>query len=357
MNEDPLDAIPPLDTEQAAAYDQGLALRSDAEDRRPGWVQRCITVALETAHPFPRGEARIALQSAPAADVVAALLPPLTSENRRLRRRAMTLLPRLDAAELLRQMAAWLPTASKDGKRAACVVLAAVGGAATPLLQQLAADAEPVVQRRAQRALQVIADRDAGKLTRGDGGASPQRPKSYADSATRPFGLRPPPKGAPGAPLQRPRSFAVAAFNFSYGVNLGVLIRSAEAAGAEAVWIVGRDFYYRPSTKGTDWWIPVELLESPRACIDRAHREGFQIVALQQSDRAQSLFDADWPERPLIVVGNEGDGLPASFLDAADLQIEIPVTGQIDSLNVSVAASVAIYAFLGARARRTAPPP
>jgi tRNA G18 (ribose-2'-O)-methylase SpoU len=144
----------------------------------------------------------------------------------------------------------------------------------------------------------------------------------------------------------------VAAFNLSYGVNLGVLVRSAEAAGAEAVWIVGRDFYYRPSTKGSDWWIPIEIVETAQACVERAGRQGFQIVALQQSPRAVSLYDAPWPERPLIVVGNEGDGLPPSLVDAAALHVEIPVYGEIDSLNVAMAASVAMYQFRAWQAQR-----
>ena len=152
----------------------------------------------------------------------------------------------------------------------------------------------------------------------------------------------------------RERSFAVAAFNFSYGVNLGTLIRSAEAAGAESVWIVGRDFYYRPSAKGADWWIPVEVVASAEECLERARAEGFSVVALQQGPRTADAWSAEWPERPLIVVGNEGDGLPAWFADAADLQVELPVWGEIDSLNASVAASVAMYAFRAWQARREA---
>ncbi len=334
---DPLRATPPLSTEDAAAYRDGLAIRALAESGEAGWIDACVDLALNATHAFPRGEARIALQLAAAEEVVAALLPALTSENRRLRRRAMTLLPRLDPDEVVRQMMEWLPSASKEGKRAACVALAAVGEPALGLLRQLADDAERTVQRRAVRALAVIAER---------GSSSADDVEN--DSARRPFGLRPPREGMP----VRARSFAIAAFNFSYGVNLGVLIRSAEAAGAEAVWIVGRDYYYRPSTKGSDWWLPVEVLESPAACIEKAHDEGFSIVALQQGSAAVPLYDVEWPERPLIVVGNEGDGLPPEFVDAADLQVAIPVHGRIDSLNVSVAASVAMYGYLGARAKR-----
>lgn len=335
------DHPPELPPHEQAAYDLGLEIRALAGARAQGWLTRCVAVALHSDHPFPRGEARIALQLAPAADVVAALLPPLTSPNRRLRRRAMTLLPKLDAAELVRQMAAWLGTASREGRRAACVVLAAVGDEAEPLLHRLAADPEPTIQRRAQRALALLAERRAARAS---GDAQPPLP----ESAERPFGLRPPRDDLP----PRPHSFAVAAFNFSYGVNLGVLIRSAEAAGAEAIWIVGRDFYYRPSAKGADWWLPVELIETPAACLERARAEGFGVVALQQGPRAVSVFDAPWPERPLIVVGNEGDGLPPAFAEAADLQVQIPVYGRIDSLNVAMAASVAMYAFRAHQARK-----
>ncbi len=336
-----LGSIPPLAPGDAAAQEAGLALRARAELRDDGWVEAAVEAALHADHPFPRGEARIALQCAPAPEVVAALLGPLTSEHRRLRRRAMTLLPRLDAVEVVRQMRAWLPGASRSGKRAACVVLAALGHPGADLLATLSRDADPAVARRAGRALALLAERRRSVEAPVEASAEAPGGDAEGRSDLRPFGLRPPPQGAPA----RPRSFAVAAFNFSYGVNLGVLIRSAEAAGAEAVWIVGRDFYYRPSTKGSDWWLPVELIDSPQACLERARAEGFQVVALQQGPDAQPLFEARWPERPLIVAGNEGDGLPAAFLDACDLQVAVPVYGQIDSLNVAVAASVAMYAY------------
>lgn len=337
-----LHEIPQLAPAEAAAYAQGRELRALAEARTDGWVNRCLEMALEAEHPFPRGEARVALQQAPAPTVVRALLPALTSQNRRLRRRAMTLLPRLEAAELLRQMEPWLAEASREGKKAACGVLGAVGEEGTALLRVLAGDADPSVARRATRALAVNEERATQAVVA-------LRKEPTSESALRPFGLRPPPHGTMP---ERAGTFAVAAFNFSYGVNLGVLIRSAEAAGARAVWVVGRDFYYRPSTKGSDWWIPVELLPTPMACIERARAEGYAIVALQQGSAAQPLYEVEWPQRPLIVVGNEGDGLPPDFLEASDLQVSIPVVGRIDSLNVAVAAAVGMYAYLGAQERR-----
>ena len=330
-----LDSIPDLDSDEQAAYEAGLAVRADAESRSPGWIERTVEVALNTNHGFPRGEARIALQLGPAAEVVEALLPALLSPNKRMRRRSMTLLPRLDPEEVCRQLDPVLETGSRKSRRAACVALAAIGAPAQALLTRLVDDSDETIRNRAARALEAIA-------------ARPPEPADRTLSSVRPFGLP-----YRGAPPPRPRSFAVAAFNFSYGVNLGTLVRSAEAAGAEAVWIVGRDFYYRPSTKGTDWWLPITIA-TPTDCLARAQEEGFEIVALQQGAAAQPIWEAEWPERPLIVAGNEGDGLPQRFIDAAALQLELPVVGNIDSLNVAVATSVAMFAFRGWQARQSA---
>ncbi|MCY3558999.1 MAG: HEAT repeat domain-containing protein [Chloroflexi bacterium] len=329
-----LGCIPDLNSEEQAAYEVGLAVRADAEARAPGWVARTVDVALNTNHGFPRGEARIALQLGPAEEVVAALLPALLSANKRMRRRSMTLLPRLDPDEVCRQLDPVLESGERNSRRAACVALAAIGAPASALLERLTDDPDGAIRNRARRALDAIAARPPD---------NDNRNLSYV----RPFGLP-----YRDAPPPRPESFAVAAFNFSYGVNLGTLVRSAEAAGAESVWIIGRDFYYRPSTKGTDWWLPVETFDSVNDCLARAVEEGFEVVALQQGSKAQPVWEAEWPQRPLIVAGNEGDGLPSSFVDAAVLQLELPVFGQIDSLNVAVATSVAMYAFRGWQARQ-----
>ena len=336
-----------LSAEEENAFQSGLEVRRLVAERPKGWISRCAEVALTAEHGFVRGEARIGLQIAPAPEAVAALLPALLSENRRMRRRAMTLLPRLEPEAVAAGISSVLPEASVGARRAACVALAAVGRAGLPLLEELAGDSDVAVARRAARAVEAV-------LARGDSG-EPGADGDRSRSSVRPFGLLPPVGRMP----ERERSFAVAAFNFSYGVNLGTLIRSAEAAGAEAVWIVGRDFYYRPSAKGADWWIPVEVLATPAECLERARAEGFGVVALQQGEQTADAWSAEWPERPLIVVGNEGDGLPAEFAAAADLRVELPVWGEIDSLNASVAASVAMYAFRAWQARtgRTPRPP
>ena len=108
-----------------------------------------------------------------------------------------------------------------------------------------------------------------------------------------------------------------------------------------------------PQPRAPTGGCPVVTVESPAACLELAHDQGFEIVALQQGEEARAIWEAEWPERPLIVAGNEGDGLPQHFIDAAALQLELPVVGNIDSLNVAVATSVAMFAFRGWQARQS----
>ena len=125
-----------------------------------------------------------------------ALLPALLSPNKRMRRRSMTLLPRLDPEEVCRQLDPVLETGSRKSRRAACVALAAIGAPAEALLTRLVDDSDETIRNRAARALEAIA-------------ARPPEPADRTLSSVRPFGLP-----YRDAPPPRPRSFGVAAFNF-----------------------------------------------------------------------------------------------------------------------------------------------
>ena len=73
------ETLPPLSRTDQAAYDLGIEIRGVASTAAPGWLDHAVDVALNHPHPFPRGEARIALQLAPQDEAIAALLPPLAS--------------------------------------------------------------------------------------------------------------------------------------------------------------------------------------------------------------------------------------------------------------------------------------
>ena len=70
---------------------------------------------------------------------------------------------------------------------------------------------------------------------------------------------------------------------------------------------------------------------------------GFSILALEQTPRAQNIKDFQAPNKFALVVGNEVTGVSEELLSLADAVLEIPMPGQKRSLNVSVAAGVALF--------------
>ena len=79
------------------------------------------------------------------------------------------------------------------------------------------------------------------------------------------------------------------------------------------------------------------------ALVRKAREENYQIVAIQQTAASEPYHKAIYPPRPLFVVGSEDVGMPDSLREAADLVVEIPQFGIIDSLNVATAATVVIF--------------
>ncbi|SNC59708.1 tRNA G18 (ribose-2'-O)-methylase SpoU [Kytococcus aerolatus] len=134
--------------------------------------------------------------------------------------------------------------------------------------------------------------------------------------------------------------------------NVGAIFRSAAALGADAVLVTPRcaDPLYRRSVRvsmGTVFQVPWTRIDPWPAGVATLQGAGFTVAALALTDDAISLreLQADPPERLAIVLGTEGDGLARSTVDAADLAVQIPMSGGVDSLNVAAASAVAMYAI------------
>lgn len=206
-------------------------------------------------------------------------------------------------------------------------------------LARAADDADEGVRWLAHRAT-------SGKLDRQRAHGHRGREPSAGASATWPFGLPPPQSGGPSTEAL---PLAVGTVNLSYNLNLGVLIRAAEAAGASEVLVAGRDFYHRVAAMGTDRYLDIRFLDSTEALVEHARAKGYQLVAVQQSPGAERFDRANYPPRPCLLLGSEGPGLPPELCARADMVVEIPQRGQIDSLNVACAATLVLWACLAAR--------
>lgn len=145
--------------------------------------------------------------------------------------------------------------------------------------------------------------------------------------------------------------------------NVGSLIRSADAFGADGVIVCGHaaDPYdpaaVRAST-GSLFALPVVRAASPGPVIDWAARRGLQVLGSDEgSDEfpATPLIDVDLRGPTLLVVGNETRGMSAAWRTAASVTAAIPMGGSASSLNAAAAGSIVLYE--ADRQRRLPPPP
>jgi 23S rRNA (guanosine2251-2'-O)-methyltransferase len=129
--------------------------------------------------------------------------------------------------------------------------------------------------------------------------------------------------------------------------NLGACLRSADAAGAHAL-IIPRDRsasvdgVVRKVAAGAAEFVPVASVTNLARTLDRLKEHGIWVVGTD-GDAAQSIHAADL-RRPLaLVLGAEGSGMRRLTRERCDYLVRIPMAGSVGSLNVSVAAGVALF--------------
>jgi TrmH family RNA methyltransferase len=144
-----------------------------------------------------------------------------------------------------------------------------------------------------------------------------------------------------------PSSLVVALHSVGNPGNLGTIIRTASAAGASGVILIGpsADPYDPAAVKasmGALFTVPVATAVSAAEFLAWA-REGGVRVAATSARGSVTCWDADLRPPLAVLLGSEGSGLPEDVLDAADLRVAIPMTGTAESLNLSVAAGILLY--------------
>lgn len=143
--------------------------------------------------------------------------------------------------------------------------------------------------------------------------------------------------------------------------NVGAAARSAEAAGASALVLRTRrgaqvTAAAVKASAGAFAHLPVAAVANITRALDRLRGAGFWIVGLD-GDAEQAIGDGDPPPGPLaLVVGSEGAGLSRLVRESCDELLAIPLRGRVGSLNVSVAAGVALFGYGMRRTPMTTPP-
>jgi 23S rRNA (guanosine2251-2'-O)-methyltransferase len=129
--------------------------------------------------------------------------------------------------------------------------------------------------------------------------------------------------------------------------NLGACLRSAEAAGVQALVIpkdrvAGVDAVARKVAAGAAEFLPVATVTNLARTLDALKERQIWVVGLA-GEAQQSLYEADLERALALVLGAEGTGMRRLTREKCDFLVRIPMMGQVESLNVSVAAGVALF--------------
>lgn len=134
--------------------------------------------------------------------------------------------------------------------------------------------------------------------------------------------------------------------------NVGAIIRTADAAGADAVLLPERraaqitETVHRTSA-GATAWMPIVRIGNVARTLAELKAQGYWVFGTDM-EGSISYREADFSGHCVLVVGNEGKGMARLTREACDYLVKIPMYGHVESLNVSVAAGLLLYAAAGA---------
>jgi len=154
----------------------------------------------------------------------------------------------------------------------------------------------------------------------------------------------------------------VIAHNIRSTHNVGAIFRTAEGFGITKIILSGYTPYptltkdtrlphiseklttqIHKTALGAEDLVPFEYTELPP--LQLLKEQGYRIVGLEQADRSINLSDYQTPEKVALLIGEEVHGIEAALLEQCEDILEIPMVGQKESFNVSVATGIALYAL------------
>ncbi|PSR15823.1 rRNA methyltransferase, partial [filamentous cyanobacterium CCP3] len=126
--------------------------------------------------------------------------------------------------------------------------------------------------------------------------------------------------------------------------NLGTIIRTAVAAGAEGLWLsadsVAPDHPKVLRASAGQWFrLPLAVVDELDTLLTDWEQAGVQIVATS-SHAAVDYWTVDFTQPTVIVLGNEGAGLSDDLQRQATVQVRIPMAGEVESLNAGISAAL-----------------
>lgn len=152
----------------------------------------------------------------------------------------------------------------------------------------------------------------------------------------------------------------IVAHNIRSTHNVGAIFRTAEGFGISKIILSGYTPFpridndprlphiaerltnqIRKTALNAETLVPFEYQEEPD--IEGLKEQGYRIIGLELADDSIALPNYKTPEKVALILGEEVHGIPEELLEECETIIEIPMVGQKESFNVSVAAGIAMY--------------
>ena len=139
--------------------------------------------------------------------------------------------------------------------------------------------------------------------------------------------------------------------------NAAAIIRTCDAFGIQKViFIFEKEESYNPrrigksSSSSANKWLTFETYKSTEECLKILKKEDYEIVSTALSPKSENLYRANLTHKKIaLIVGNEHSGVSKTVLENSDLVVMLPMSGMVQSLNVSVSTGIFIYEIIRQR--------
>lgn len=143
-----------------------------------------------------------------------------------------------------------------------------------------------------------------------------------------------------------PHNFVIVLDNLKPSFNIGKIFRSADAFGCCGVHLIGTEYFITKSAKGSFKWVPAIFHETFADCFRYLVEQDYSLYILDPSAEKE-LGTVELKPKCGFIFGHEEHGISFDPQDFPSIStIKIPQFGRVRSLNVSIAASVAMYEYV-----------
>ena len=130
--------------------------------------------------------------------------------------------------------------------------------------------------------------------------------------------------------------------------NTGSFFRTSDAVGVRKIILTGITAqpphpHLLKVSLGAEQSVAWEYVEHVAEAIQNLKELGYTIVAVEQTAHSQDFRAIAYPQKVALIFGNEVGGVPAEVCNAADMVVQLPMRGEKESLNVSVAGGIVMY--------------